>query len=267
MGIFSAIKKLFDKSIYLNFEMENRLSYYYFARGRKIFINSFIIVPDETVALMVYNNKITDIVPSGKHRINEQILPNTFKRIREGSYHNGGVRKKRFKADIYFVNLDDISKVYFNAVSPFKVRSKTFGSVLGFAEGTCAVRIIEPEKLFIYLLQGEKFLKDDKALRILGNNIGNYVDKVIENSGFDLENIVKNDESFLDYLNDLASDAFVKIGIKVKNVELLSFRFNKKTQTKIAEFLENQHNGLNIKNDNESNNLSKILNGKISIEK
>ena len=119
-------KTLFNKNIECVDKIKNNLIYLY--PKRTIYVGKTILVPNDTVAVFVYKDRVSDVLSAGKHIINESSLVETFERMNGGAFKRkkNGLFKtiKKFNADIYFVSL--LEEAYFPFFSDIPFVFKTW---------------------------------------------------------------------------------------------------------------------------------------------
>ena len=97
MGFISAIKDLFNKNIECGSDADNHIVF--FAKKHKfLYVNKSIIVRDNTNCVVVYKNKVTDVIIPGKYKINADAFPETFSRAKSGS-----AKPRKIPCKLYFV--------------------------------------------------------------------------------------------------------------------------------------------------------------------
>lgn len=232
-------KTLFNKNIECVDKIKNNLIYLY--PKRTIYVGKTILVPNDTVAVFVYKDRVSDVLSAGKHIINESSLVETFERMNGGAFKRkkNGLFKtiKKFNADIYFVSL--LEEAYFPFFSdiPFVFKTKEFGKVSGYASGMCNIKMFKPELLIERLLDIYAYLKKGVFEKETGFIIGNVVNKILEKINVDFANILFHTEEVGNYINGEIEYSFDNLGFRVTKVDIESMQFGKKQQLKINEYI------------------------------
>ena len=237
MSFFNCFLSLFKRNIVCSDVVERHLIYMYPLKRRRIRVNSNIVVRRDFVACFVLGNRISDMLRDGKHRINGSTLPTTFDRLRLGKANKRGKLKKRFRADVYFINLKQFENLQFYSDEPFIAKSEKFGKIRGFCEGVYNINVTEPDIILKYFLNRVAYVKNDYAFRQINIIVGNVVNQVLEKSRLSFSEILLNPSKLKQYLNPHVEETLLDIGLKVTNVELTSLKLTKKIQKRVNEFL------------------------------
>ena len=242
MGLIAKLKKLFNKNIECGDELNGHLIYPYPNSKRIVHVNSHIIVDDNHYAVFVCNDKVCDILPSGKHKINGATLPVTFSRLRLDKPNKNGKYPKNFKADVYYVFKNVMPQQQFFSSEKFVKKSSRFGKVKGYSEGLCDVQILDAEKLFKVLLIDRYYIRPKEGFELTMNLIGNEVNLIVEESKHGFSEIVLKPEILAEEFDTSLNEKAYAFGVKLTNVEITSFKLGKKTQKAVAEFIaERKH--------------------------
>ena len=105
MGILKKIKQYFSSDIRPD---ENKLVNIitpYPIKGGAIKINSKVVVPKGYAFVLGHNGKALDAFREGEYFMSPAVLPECCKKLKIHKMDKKGEIKKKFKADIYFVNL------------------------------------------------------------------------------------------------------------------------------------------------------------------
>lgn len=237
MGLIARLKQMFNKNIECGDEINGHYIYLYPSSNRIVNVNSHIIVGDDYNAVFVCNDKVCDVVPSGKHKISGAVLPKSFSKMKLDKPNKHGNYPKKFKADVYFIYKHIISQHEFSSDNKFVLRSNEFGKIKGYSEGFCDVQITEPDKLLKVLLIDRFFVPNKQGMPLVMGIVGNEVNNMIENSKIDFTQIILNPSILNAHLNPEINKYVSELGIRIYNLELTSFKLNKKVQKKVAMFL------------------------------
>ena len=268
MGIFSKLKNLFNKNIECGSELEGRLIYFVPLKGRIVNVGSNIIVNDGYNAVFVVNDRVSDVLISGKHKINGAVLPNTFSRLKLDKPNKHGNYQKKFKADIYFVNTQMVEQVNYSSDEPFFAKSDKFGRIKGYAEGVCNLQITEPDKLLKVMLIDRPFVGNKENTELLTNLIGNEVNKMLAKTKVGFSEIILNPKILNTFLNPAINEKTNVFGINVYNIEVASLKLNKKLTKKVSEFLaERNHFDRQFESTGIKYEPEKIVPDKVDVSK
>ena len=266
MSIFSKLKSLFNKSIECGDELNGRLVYLYPLKGRIVHINSNIIVNDGYSAVFVVNDRVSDIIPSGKHKLGGAVLPVTFSRLKLDRPNKNENYEKKFRADIYYVLTSVLENVEYSSNEPFYAKSDKFGRIKGYAEGLCNIQIFEPEKLLKVLLIERPFIPNKQSKELITDLVGNEVNKMLAKSKVGFTEILLNPKVLTSVLNPAINEKTEIFGVRVYNLEVASLKLNKRLQKKVAEFLaERSHFDKQFENTGIKFQPEKIVPDKVDV--
>lgn len=237
MGLIAKLKKLFNKNIECGDEIKGHFIYLYPSSSRVVNVNSQIIVGDDYYAVFVCNDRVCDVLASGKHKITGATLPKSFSRLKLGKANRAGKYPKKFKADIYFVYKHIIPQQNFCSDNKFVIKSNDFGKVKGYSEGLCDIQITDPESLLKVLLIDRYYIKNKLGMQLTLGMVGDQVNKMIEQSKYEFTEIILNPSILTHYLNPSVNVGLDGLGIRLYNVEVTSFKLNRSLQKKVALFL------------------------------
>lgn len=238
MGLISFIKSLFVKDLECREDISNHFVYL-FPLTSLIKIDRCITVPNGFEAVFVANDTVCDVLREGKHRITNASLPVLFNKLKLNRPNRKGKTPTKFKCDIYFVNLSDIS-TNFMGENPFIIKSYSFGKVKGFAEGMIDFRVYDAEKLIEFLLMDRPYIKNGQAIQMLSICAGDEVNVVLEKSDTKFRDIITHPNAIHKYLEQEMVDKLNYMGVRVLDAEVTALRLNKKVQEKVNKFLANQ---------------------------
>ena len=233
MGLISKLKSMFKKNIDCSDELNNTLVHFYVTPNRKVSIGSYIIVKQDYMAVLVCNDKVTDMLPAGKHKIDNTTIPQTFKHLKLYKINQSGKLATSFKCDFYFINLNTQTDFAFTSNIPFVRKKDALGKVVAYSEGLSTLVVEDPDKLVNYLIIDNAYVKDKKALTEVGLEIGNFVNKTLEKMDMSFEDILNSNQIIDAYINSKLNNVFDYMGISVKNVNVQSFSMPSKLQKRV----------------------------------
>lgn len=237
MGLLSKLRKLFNKNIECGDEADGHLIYLYPSSNRVVNVGASIVVDDNHYAVFVCNDRVTDVLPPGKHKITAAALPTTFAKLKLDKPNKAGNYPKKFKADIYYFYKELMVQQKFCSYDKFFLKSEKFGKVKGFTEGLFDIQILDSERLMKILLIDRYYVPNKKGLEIISGLVGNEVNRIIEDLKVDFSEIILNPKMLVERLNPLINERCESLGIKVVNLEVTSFKLSKKVQRIVAQFV------------------------------
>ncbi len=235
MGIFAYFKKMFNKNIE-NDEMYDGEFVHLYSRNPATFeVGYNIVVRPGFNAVFVARDRVTDVLPPGKYRIGLESLPLTFHRLKMDRVRKNSKPRNKFKADLYFVNINAFKGLTFDSDYPYINKTKELGKVIAYAEGTYDAQVTDPGDFVCYLLLDRAYVTNNVAIKILGLNVGNNVNKTLEKSKMKVTDIFKSPSSAEQLLNEKLAGAFMSIGVNVSDIKLKYFNISSKSKQKIDE--------------------------------
>ena len=243
MGIFSKFFKLFSKNIECSDDqLSGRIVFAVPLKGRIVNVGASIVVNDGYNAVFVVNDRVADVLPSGKHKIGGATLPTTFSRLKLDKPNKNGNYEKKFKADVYYVCMQTFTRLQYSSSEPFYARSDKFGRIKGYAEGVCSLRVEDAEKLLKVLLIDRPYINNREVTELITNLVGNEVNSMLEKNKVSFTEIILNPQVLSKYLNPAISEKTNVFGVELDNVEVASLKLNRRLQKKVSEFLSERSN-------------------------
>lgn len=240
MGLLLKLKSMFNKNIDCSKELEG-VFFHIIPMAKPITIGSNIIVKEGYQAIFVCKNKVTDILQAGKHKLDNNTIPYTFRRLKLYKIDKHGNMPKKFKCDIYFVQKSRVENFGFSSSQPYIEKSERFGKVFAYSEGVCNFIIEDAQKLLEYLLLEHAYVKDKRAIIDISAIIGNGVNEILEECPMTLETILTDNEKVYMYINTNIDKKLEFCGLKCDKVRLNSMEVSSKVQKKIDEYLKVQN--------------------------
>ena len=238
MGLISFIKSFFNKDLECKEDISNHFVFM-FPLVNLIKVDRFITVPNGFEAVFVANDTVCDVLHEGKHRITNASLPVLFNKLKLNRANKKGKTPSKFKCDIYFVNLSDIS-TNFIGQNPFVLKSHSFGKVKGFTEGMIDFRVVDSAKLIEFLLMDMPYIKNGKAIEMLSVCAGDEINSILEKGDTNFKDIIMHPNAIHKYLEQEMVDKLDYMGVRVLDAEVTALRLNKKVQEKVNKYLSNQ---------------------------
>lgn len=238
MGLLAKLKNIFGKNIDCSKALDD--VFFHLMPWVKVTIDSNLIVKDGFVALFVCKNKVTDILPAGKHKLNNNTIPYTFKKLKLYKIDKYGHMPTKFNCDIYFVSTGKIKDFEFVSNNPYIKKSNRFGKIVAYSEGVCDVTISEPQKLLEYMLLERAYVKDKTAISEISCIIGNAVNEILEKSSDSFGELVADVKNTNNIIDENIEKILEFCGLKCDKFDLRYMHVNSKLQQKLDEYLKMQ---------------------------
>ncbi|MBP5651240.1 MAG: SPFH domain-containing protein [Clostridia bacterium] len=239
MGLFSYFKRMFNKNIENDEEYDGELVHLYSKNQTYFNIGYNIVVRPGFNAVFVVRDRVTDVLPSGKYRLSLEGLPITFHKLKLDRIGKKKMPTK-FKADLYFVNTNPFKEIEFNGSKPYLNKTKEYGKVVAYGEGSVTLQVQEAGDFVSYLLVDRPYVTNKISLGICKDFIGNAVNKMLEKSNMTIKDIFKSPATAANYVNENINNELKNYGISVSEVQLKSFDIKNKVQQKINEKIEEE---------------------------
>ena len=200
MGIFSTIRQLFNKNIDCGEDISQHVVFL-LKKKKYLYLNKNIIVRDGSVAVIVFNHRVCDVIIPGKYKLNEQSIPLTYAKAKIDKKSKKGRKIRKVRADIFFVSTSETADFDFDSDDAFHIKSKEVGRVKGYLQGTCTMRVIDPAKLIKALLSQMGKFKAKKVKREIGLLIGNKINRKIQKEKTNIDDIFDKNSRINTILN------------------------------------------------------------------
>ena len=230
---------MFNKNIENDEEYDGELVHLYSKNQTYFNIGYNIVVRPGFNAVFVVRDRVTDVLPSGKYRLSLEGLPITFHKLKLDRIGKKKMPTK-FKADLYFVNTNPFKEIEFNGSKPYLNKTKEYGKVVAYAEGSVTLQVQDAGDFVSYLLVDRPYVTNKISLGICKDFIGNLVNKMLEKSNMTIKDIFKSPATAANYVNENINNELKDYGISVSEVQLKSFDIKNKVQQKINEKIEEE---------------------------
>jgi len=234
MGLISAIKELFNKNIECGSDVDNHIVFFA-KKYKRLYLHKSIIVRDNTNCVVVYKNRVADVLVPGKYKINADTLPDTFGRIKLSK----GGKVKKIPCRLYFVNTKEFTNFEFVSKKPFKAKSSNLGRVKGCMKGSCAFKTLDSGIMLRWLISNG-CCSTDKIAKFLSCKIGDAINRKIIKNKINLNSLLFEQERVEKILNTDLEDFFDKNGFYIKNIKLKAVDFSKKHREKINDIMSSK---------------------------
>ena len=224
---------MFNKNIENSEEYDDELVHLYSKQPATFNIGYNIVVRPGFNAVFVVKDRVTDVLPSGKYRIAYDGLPLTFHKLKLDKLTDKAMPKK-IKADLYFVNINLFKDFAFNGDVPYYNKTKEFGRVVAYAQGSCTMQVQDAGDFVSFLLVDRAYVTNKIATKFSSCYIGNICNKLLEKSKLNIKQIFENPQSATEYLNTNINGYLNDFGVTVSDTKLLSFDVNTRAQKKMG---------------------------------
>jgi len=258
MGLFKKLKEIFNKNIECGDEIDSRIVY--LLKKRYLYINKNIFVREKNACVVVYKGRVCDVVFSGKYRINQDSIPETYGKAKIEKQQSKGKKIKRIRVELFFVNLEEFKQFSYISDSPFKSKTSGFGKVKGCLAGTCNIKVLDAGDLIKYLVGHFCKLKNKNINSKIELLVGNKINKLIQKNKVALEMLLNNQEYVESLINTDMQDALDKQGVFISNVKLKAVNFTKRHRGKVNEYLSTRPNNI------QKFDVNTLLSSKVSVE-
>lgn len=251
MGIFAKLKEIFNKNIECG-ELILDHMVYFLKKKKYIYLGKNIIVRDGSACVVVFKNKVCDVILPGKYKINEEVIPETYSRAKIEKLAKKHKKIKKLRVQIYYINTQELAQFDFQSKIPFLVKSPELGKIKGFLEGSCMVRVIDPAILVKNLLHSLRKVRTDTADKKIGLWVGNKINQKVQKLKIPMNTILLSQDSVEAKLNIGLEDSYDNYGLYVKNIKLKAVNFPKKYLSKINEYMAKRNKVIISKNETQS---------------
>lgn len=236
MGLLSGFKELFNKNIECGEDLDSHILV--FLKGKKyLYLGKNIIVRDNSACVVVYRNRVCDVLLPGKYKIGQDVIPECYSRAKIEKLKSKGRNLKKIRVKLYYVNTTEFKDFNFTSNMPFSIKSKELGKVKGCLCGKCTLRVIDSALFIKYLISSSRKINESIAIEKISSLIGNKMNKIFEKCKIPFEMMFTDREKVNSILNTEMEDALDKRGVFVKNISLKSVDIAKKHQEKVNEYV------------------------------
>lgn len=236
--MFGFFKKFFSKTITLDSKWRDCLISP--AKQKKtIKIGSQLIVPENYMAYMVNKKNVLDSFSYGTHKLTSATMPLTAKELRLNRQNSKGELPSKFKAKVYFVNLNHFSDVEFINPDKVVIKDKRFlKAKVGF-KGKFSFKTTNSEDLLTILLKDMGTIQSNMALDRLKYWVAKFAGKKVKKNKPGLEELFNRESACFKGLHDFISKKFFDVGIEITSIEITDVLLPKKVYKKVdLSFLE-----------------------------
>lgn len=258
--MFGFFKRLFKKNTITITEKGKDTLISLSSAKSTIKIGATLIVPENFTAFMVVKKNVFDNFNAGTHKLTSATMPLLAKELRLNKENSQGKLPSKFKADIYYINLNDFFDVEFINPNKLVIKDKRFlKAKVGF-KGKFAFKTFNAEDLLAILLKDMGSIKGHMALDRLRYYVAFYTGKKIKKNKPGLEELFNRESDCFKGLLEFVSKKFKDAGIEITSIEITDVLLPKKVYKKTdLSFLEIDTNKQLVENQIEGANLTQKL--------
>jgi membrane protease subunit (stomatin/prohibitin family) len=213
MALMDFVKKQFIDIIEWVEDRDGVLAWRFPMEDREIQNGGSLTVRESQMAVFVNEGKVADVFGPGRYTLTTATLPVlTYLRNWDKLF------RSPFKSDVYFFSTRQQIDQRWGTTQPVTIRDKDFGAVRLRAFGNYAYRIFEP-RLFYAEISGTRGIYTvpelDGQLRGL---MLQQISDAVASSGVPFLDRAANQVEFAKALQDAATPAFEKLGLKLEMV-------------------------------------------------
>lgn len=235
MGILKKIKQFFSTDI--NPDPTKLVGFVtpHPIKGGAVKMNSKVVVPQGYAFVLGHNGRALDAFREGEYFMSPAVLPECCKKLKIHKMDKKGNIKKKFKADLYFVNLKPF-EFEFKAAKT-EMGNRAMGIFSAGSEGTVRISVKEPRDFVASLLNEFAYLRNGEAEKIVKSWIEENVTDVFRKNNFALSELISNNPMIEAKSKSDVAMMLSKQGLVLENFEFTYFTLPKKHQ---KEYLENK---------------------------
>ncbi|GAB6143160.1 SPFH domain-containing protein [Desulfocicer niacini] len=210
MTLWEKVKGEFIDIIQWTDDTPNTLVYRFPRYENEIKYNAQLVVRQSQAAVFVNQGKVADVFSSGQYQLNTQNLPilSTLMGWKYGF-------NSPFKAEVYFVSLQNFTNLKWGTKNPVIVRDPEFGPVRLRAFGTYVVKIVEPGR-FIHEITGTQGqFSLDGIVEQLRNLIVSRFSDLLGEKKIPVLDLTANYDELSNHLTRTIAPEFVTYGLEI----------------------------------------------------
>lgn len=227
MLFFSKLKALFNKSIaIMPHQRCDLISMAKFKKGQ-IKVGSEIVVDEGFNLVVVYYDKVCDVLKPGSYVANEMGIPKLYIMSKALLQKNGKAKQKTLKGDIYFVNTQPQKHVFFR--TPERIIADLDGKKVKIKlEGTFTFKVEDAEKLMQVFCSDYAVVKNKRALKDIATTVGYDVSKILNSKKFSLTEYLTNQTKIAEVVENGINVFLQKFGLSASEFFVSNVLFSKK---------------------------------------
>ncbi len=213
MGLFSFLKRQLLKVIQMEEMPANVLVKKYRLEDRDEIMNSSsLVVRPGQVAIFVHKGEICDVFAEGTYKLASENIPVLTKVLSLPTGFDSPI-----KADVYFVNVRQVTGLKWGTQNPVMMRDKEFGNVRVRGFGVYAMQIIDP-KVFMRQVSGVSDCTIENVDGQFKPMILEALTDTIAESKISALDLAMNYREFSDEVLKVAENSMSKFGVKITSM-------------------------------------------------
>ncbi len=256
MKIFMKLKAFFNKNIsILPYQKVDMVSFVRL-RSNSIKINSYVTVEENFNFVLVYYNKVCDILPEGNHKLNEDTIPKLY-RFSKTPFGLKALTTRSIVTDAYYINLKDFDNNNFRTIDRVialnegqKVRIKLSGNF--------SMKVVDTLKFMKALCNDYAVIRNKKTMKEICSTVGYEVSKALNSKNYSIDDYVFNQDKIIATIEEYVNNHTKTFGIEVSKFSINNFDVNKKYLNEVQLTALEQVQGINENIVNEE--LSNLVN-------
>ena len=228
MGIFKKIKQYFSSDITPDASKLSGFVVPYPVKRGTIKMNSKVVVPNGYAFVLGHNGRALDAFREGEYFMSPAVLPECCKKLKIHKMDKKGNIKKKFKADLYFVDLKSYEFEFKSAKT--EMGNRAMGIFSAGSEGKVVVSVKEPKDFIASLLGEFAYLRNGEAEKIVKNWISESVTEVFRKNNFALSELISINPMIEEKTKADIGMMLSKQGLILEDFEFTNFVLPKKYQ-------------------------------------
>lgn len=226
MGFLTKFKMLFNKTINLLPHQRNDVVTFVRLSGGAVKIGSEAVVEENYKLILVYYNKVCDVLNEGTHKLNFDSMPKLYN-LSKNYFKKGALGPKRINADAYFISLKEFTH------NMFKTQEKVVAyngdeKVKLRLEGTFSFKVSDAEKFMKALCNDYAIIRNKKTMKELCSTVGFESSKALIGKKFSLDDYIFNKEKICQAIEESVNEHTQTFGVEVSKFFINNLILNKK---------------------------------------
>ena len=189
--------------------------------------------------VLVHHNKVADVFKEGRYRLDTNNMPLLTRFEKLTKQDKKGNLPKKFRADIYYVNLKVFENLKFESIDGVWCKNKVykdvnFGNLLASVFGEFSFKVTNAIDFMEGLFCKYGLVKDNLAKSEVCDWVAECVAKIIQRKKPSFEMLYSKDERCFEGLVDLLNKELFDVGVKITDAKVSSIEFSKKLLKKLT---------------------------------
>lgn len=245
MGIFANFKKMFSKDICPNESELLGVVYPYPTKGHQIVLGTKVQIPEGFDVVFGHNGKVLDFMSAGTVELTLANLPKCSQKLKLNKQDKNGNYKKKFKAEMYFVNKKDNS-ITLTTYDKAELGNRANGIFTCGLIVNILFKVNDSQRFMEVLLNEYDYIKINEAEKILKCITSDILISILNKYNFAISDIVAQNPVIIQSIKDELAKRYTKLGLVLAELCDLKFILPKKYQKKYEDKLEYAKQSQNI---------------------